>query len=147
MCFCLSNSSLSSCRRLNEVCQAVECLLPSGCSKGRDSGLWLIEEREVPGVDRGDLVAARHAAAAQERSQDSCKGLGWVGRGGGRGMGSGGGDAGEDLLQQGPCSSGCHHLSLLAPFQRTRHSSYSLLEQARRAREGAQGALDEQPFP
>lgn len=45
-----------------------------------------------------------------------------------------------DLLHQGPCSSDCHHLSLLAPIQRTRHSSHELtggrvvLEQAGRER-------------
>lgn len=49
-----------------------------------------------------------------------------MGRGGGRGAGRVGGDGGEDLLHQGPCSSDCHHLSLLAPVQRTRHSSHGL---------------------
>lgn len=82
--------------------------------------------KEVPGAERGNLVAVRFAAAAQEQSWGSCKGLGRVGRGGGRGAGRVGGDGGEDLLHQGPCSSDCHHLSLLAPVQRTRHSSHGL---------------------
>lgn len=71
-------------------------------------------------------MAVRFAAAAQEQSWGSCKELGWVGRGGGRGAGRVGGDGGEDLLHQGPCSSDCHHLSLLALVQRTRHSSHGL---------------------
>lgn len=83
----------------------------------------LTEGREAPGAERGSLVSVCLAAAAREQSWGSCKGWGRVGRGGGRGAGRGGGDGGEDLLHQGPCSSDCHHLSLLAPVQRTRHSS------------------------
>lgn len=102
----------------------------------------LTEGREVPGAERGNLVAVCLAAAAQEQSWGSCKGLGRVGRGGGRGAGRGGGDGGEDLLHQGPCSLDCHHLSLLAPIQRTWHSSHGptgervVLEQAGREKGG-----------
>lgn len=140
MCFCLSNSSLSSCRKKNEVCQAVRCLALSGYSNR------LVKARQL----RGETYLEQEGAtwwlpvseAAQKQSWDSCKRLGRVGRGGGRGVGSGGGDGEEDLLHQGPCSPGCHHLSLLAPVQRTRHSSHGLtggrmvLEQAGREKGG-----------
>lgn len=101
-------------------------------------------------------MAVCPAAATQEQSWGSCKGLAWVGRGGGRGAGRGGGDGGEDLLHQGPCSSDCHHLSLLAPIQRTQHSSHRpwgrvVLEQAGREEGGGTwgpgGAVFSQALP
>lgn len=76
-----------------------------------------------------------------------------MGRGGGRGAGRGGGDGGEDLLHQRPCSSDCHHLSLLAPVQRTRHSSHSrtggrgVLEQAGREKGGGNWAPEGAAIP
>lgn len=96
-------------------------------------------------------MAVCRAAASPEQSWGSCKGLGRVGRGGGRGAHRGGGDGGEDLLHQGPCSSDCHHLSLLAPIQRTQHSSHGLTggewcwNKQEEKKEGVPGAPGEQP--
>lgn len=76
-----------------------------------------------------------------------------MGRGRGRGAGSEGGDGEEDLLHQGPCSSGCHHLSLLASVQRTQNSSHSLTgvewcwNKQEEKKKGVPGALGEQLFP
>lgn len=93
-----------------------DCWTPPPVWLRGDQG-QLTEGRKVPGAERGSLVSVCLKAAAREPSWGSCKGLGWVGRGGGRGAGRGGGDGGEDLLHQGPCSSTATTCHSWPPFR------------------------------